>query len=191
MTIYTPNVPQGNQQIASTQVPILNNFQYINTAMQVDHIWTDNLANTPTDGSHNKMSMPNQGSDIISMGTGIAAVIYTIGNNIFSWNGAKRPVSGISATAIAALTPSFTTIFAVPNDCIGFVMIQGRIPALTNQSLTFSFNMVGGVPFWQQPYPVTGSQVTLSVAIVGNNFQVATTDSSSYSASYKYIYWPI
>jgi hypothetical protein len=190
MTIYTPNVPQPNQQIAQTQVPILNNFQYINTAMQVDHIWTDNLANTPSDGSHNKLSMPNQGADIAVLPTGINAVMYAKGGNVFSYNGAKRPISGISGAAVVAISPAFTTLFTVPADCIGFVMIQGNTPPATNLSITFNFNIFSGTPFWQQTYPVTGSQVVLSPAIVGSDFQVA-TNGASYNAFIKYIYWPI
>lgn len=188
---YTPNTPQASQTIAFTQPLIEANFTYIEDSVERDHAWQGNIIGTEEPGRHQKISMPNQGADIVALPAGCSTVEYSIGGNKYMWNGAKRPVSGIAGTAITVISPVFSTLFTVPNDCIGFVAIQGRIPPLTNQSLTFSFNVVGGVPFWQQPYPVTGSQVTLTVAISGGNFQVATTDGSTYNASHKYIYWPI
>ena len=51
---YTPNVPQANQTIASSQTPIQDNFQRINDANNVNH--TDfNAANF---GRHRNIQMP-------------------------------------------------------------------------------------------------------------------------------------
>ena len=75
---YTPNVPQATQTIAFTQPIIEANFQYIDTAMKIDHAWNGNEINSQADGSHQKISLPNQPTDIASLSTGIASVIYAI-----------------------------------------------------------------------------------------------------------------
>lgn len=60
---YTPNVPQGNQQIASTQPLIQQNFGFIQTDARVEHIFNGNtgpLAVPQAEGTHIQVSMPNQ-----------------------------------------------------------------------------------------------------------------------------------
>jgi hypothetical protein len=55
--VYTPNVPQGNQQIALTQGPILTNFTYLSTYVGQEHNF-DVTGNTPM--FHEQCSMPSQ-----------------------------------------------------------------------------------------------------------------------------------
>ncbi len=74
---YTPNVPQANEQIADTQVPILQNFEYIQTTMQVEHQWNGGPNVTPTpDGTHLQVSMPAQASPSV-LPAGISGIFYT------------------------------------------------------------------------------------------------------------------
>jgi len=55
---YNNAVPQANQQIASTQVPILGNFQFIQSGVGVEHNF--NASGTGSDMYHLKASMPNR-----------------------------------------------------------------------------------------------------------------------------------
>lgn len=54
---YTPNVPQANQQIAATQVPILNNFTFLEASIGQEHNFDVTDA---TKTYHLQASMPNQ-----------------------------------------------------------------------------------------------------------------------------------
>jgi hypothetical protein len=74
---YTPNVPLGNQQIANTQVPILNNFEYIQSTMIVDHSW-NGTTKGGIPGTHNQASMPNQ-TDLTSLIAGTNGAYYVSG----------------------------------------------------------------------------------------------------------------
>src|SRR5271166_5811673 len=143
---YTPNVPQGNQQIASTQNPILQNFTFLNTTLQADHAFNGNEISSQADGTHQKISLPNQSADITgALPTGIAAVEYCIGGNLYTWNGVKNPISGVSASGIFAMQTSFTTIITLPSDCIGFILIQlSPIYAVCNFT---TISGVGGVSY--------------------------------------------
>lgn len=57
---YTNNVPQGNQQIASTQAPIQANFDFIQKAVGQEHFFPSNASNNPALTYHMQASMPNQ-----------------------------------------------------------------------------------------------------------------------------------
>jgi len=186
---YTPNTPQGNQQIAATQIPILNNFTYINTAMKIDHAWNGNEIGGQADGSHQKISLPNQATDISSLGTGIASVMYSIGGNIFSYNGTKRPVSGVSGTGTVFIQNSFTTVFMIPADCFGHVLFSQ--PG-TGSATVFTFFSVASVVYisYLSSAVITGF-TTLNLINNSLNLQVNRANGVNYTSTYKYIYWPI
>lgn len=57
--VYTNNVPQGNQTIASTTTPIRNNFAFIETDLQAEHSFNGNVPGL-TEGAHKFCSMPNR-----------------------------------------------------------------------------------------------------------------------------------
>lgn len=77
---YTNNVPQGNQTIAQTQPLILGNFGFIQTDLDVEHIFNGNAPfGTQAEGTHIQASMPNQASPP-ALGTGIAGIYYVSGN---------------------------------------------------------------------------------------------------------------
>ena len=56
--VYTNNVPQGNQQIATTQPLIQANFGFLATGIGVEHNF--NAAGSGTDMYHLAASMPNK-----------------------------------------------------------------------------------------------------------------------------------
>lgn len=87
---YNPNIPQGNQTIASTQVPILTNFSVANTAFGVDHTAFDVATNQ---GMHKQVTLqavlgadPNQVSPIASIYTKVSP--STVTSDLYYQNGA-------------------------------------------------------------------------------------------------------
>ena len=188
---YTNNTPQATQTIAFTQPLIENNFLYIDTAMKVDHAWNGNEINSQADGSHQKISLPNQPTDIVgALPTGISSIMYAIGGNIFSWNGAKRPVSGVSTSGTVTLQPS-GAIGSVANDCIGFVMVKTN-NLITNFSLTLGFFAIGGTVYFQQAVQAVGSQTVVSLSATGTALTLtAASNYATPNTPYKLIYWPI
>ena len=189
---YTPNTPQATQTIAFTQPLIESNFTYLEDAIERDHAWQGNIIGTEAPGRHQKVSMPNQGSDIVALPTGCSTVEYSIGGNKYMWNGAKRPISGVSGRGTIGLTTSFQTIFTVPAECIGWVSIKNSLVLPYTTTFHF-FTSAAAVPTeeYDQPYQLQGSSTLLSFAITGGNAQIARTSGSNYTAEFKYIYWPI
>ncbi len=183
--VYTTSVPLANQQIAATQGPIQQNFAALNTSLQLNHTFNGNAIGAEADGSHSRLNFPNQGSDIVALPVGIAAVQYAKGGNLFNWNGAKGSISSVNGTATAALTASATTLFTVPADCIGYLMIASVQSASTFYS--FSFMSVGGT---LRIADTTTANVIVSAS--GLNLQARRTAAAPDGNSvYKYIYWPV
>lgn len=197
---YTNNVPQATQTIAATQPLIQANFGYIDTAMKVNHTFNGNAIGTEAVGSHQKVAFPNQGSDIVALPVGISAVQYAIGGNLYTWNGAKRPVSGVSGRGTIALTTVnvFQTIFTVPAECVGFVSIQ-ESPGGIGQPFTKTFHFFTSAAAsptsqFDEAYQTAGGSLILTLAVSGGNVQVARANGGgggAYTAEFKYIYWPI
>jgi hypothetical protein len=185
---YTFNVPQASQVVGATQSPIQANFTYLNTALQVDHTFNNNAIAGEAAGSHQRLDFPNQGSDIASLGTGIAAVLYAIGGNLFSYNGSKQPVSAIAGTvSIQPTTMNAITIVTVPNDCIG--MVIGPTSNSTAAQIGF-FTVSSGTVVAFLTLSQTSSGAVYSFS--GLTLQVQAVQSSYNSPKkFKYIMWPI
>ncbi len=186
---YTPNVPQATQTIASTQGPIEANFQYINTAMRIDHAWNGNEINSQADGSHQKISLPNQPTDIASLGTGIASVIYAIGGNLFAYNGAKQPITGTVVTGSITYTASPQTVATLPADCIGFALFSNTGGTV---NIPYAFASAAGVlyvqsaTFWNAPV-VTATRSSLALQVQ----RVTANQPIDFPGVYKIIYWAV
>jgi hypothetical protein len=184
---YTPNTPQGNQTVSATQPQILGNFEFINDAMLQDHAWPNNEIGGQPDGTHQQVSLPNRG-DITSLLTGINAVMYANSGNLFSWNGAKNPVSGVVQKGTLALTPTPQTVATLPNDCIGMVLYFANAasspPAATiNQGYAYFFYMVGGV----NCINIQGIPAITVLSRVSNNQLTANTSGGNLTSLYKLI----
>ncbi len=184
---YTPNVPQATQTIASTQGPIEANFQYIDTAMKVDHAWNGNEINSQADGSHQKISLPNQPADITgALPTGIASIVYAIGGNIFAWNGTKCPVSGVNIIGSNTFSTSPVSLATLPNDCIGYIMFFESVVVGQQVGPAFTFMTNAGV-----------GTVTNKPSLSNFTIQCTTTNLTALygpgtiTTNYKIIYWPI
>lgn len=189
---YDNNVPQGSQRIADTQPLIQGNFAYLDTAMKINHAWNGNEIAAEADGSHQKLSMPNQGADITgALPTGIAAIMYAIGGNLFTWNGTKNPVSGYSGNGtITTLNATPQTIITAPVPCIGFIIYQyqgatnGVIPfcVIDSTPTTFQYLINNG--------STNSNSITVRSQFSGLDLQMF-TNSGSGGLKFKYIYWPI
>lgn len=182
---YTNNVPQATQIIAATQAPIEANFAYIETTVAQNHTWQTNPIGTEAAGSHQKLEMPNQGSDIAALPMGIAAVVYAIGGNLFAWNGAKRPVSGV--TGVVSLQPTSTpqTVLALPSDCIGLILAPGATVGTTAAAIFYS---ISSTPLTTKNI---GDSSGFSFSMSGLNLQARSTVVYGAAVNFKYIYWPI
>lgn len=187
---YLANIPQPSDQIASSQPEILGNFGYIQTTERIDHAWAGSGIAGSIDGTHQKLSMPNQALDITSLGaTGCALIQYAIGGNLFTWNGVKNPLSGFSSTADPTLTGTYASIITVPADCIGVIMF---VPTLSGTVQFFPFYSKGGTLFLtanalSPPAGTVLVQVSAALTLQAK-FAPLTPDGV---CNWKTIYWPI
>lgn len=197
---YTNNVPQATQTIAQTQAPILNNFAYIDTALQRDHTFNGNDISGEVPGYHQKISAPNQLADIAVLPANIDAIMYAIGGQFYNYNGAKGPMSAVCEQGPVTINgASLTTVFtAIPNS-IGIVIINTAI-LIGNQNClsTFIFNTtpLGPPPAmaacYVGPLQASSSNIdSLNAVFNGLDFQVQRQNSGSRTYYYKVIYWPI
>jgi hypothetical protein len=191
---YLENIPQPSDQIASSQPEILGNFQYIQSTMQVDHAWDGSGISPSIDGTHQTLSMPNQAVDITSLGaTGCALIGYALAGNLYTWNGAKNPVSGVSYfNAAQALTTTASLIITVPSACIGIIMF---VLTASGTIQYFPFLSAGGQVYLPSnpisPPPGT-VLVTLTTPLPSLNINAKLSASTApQNAIVKSIYWPI
>lgn len=187
---YTPNVPQATQTIAITQGPIEANFQYIDTAMKIDHAWNGNEINSQADGSHQKISLPNQPTDIIgALPTGIASILYAIGGNLFAWNGTKQALTPVTISGTITFTITPQTVATLPADCIGFAVFSDTSGSV---NLPYAFYSGAGTlnvqssTFWNAPV-VTAFRSGLNLQVT----RVIANQPVDFSGKYKIIYWPV
>jgi hypothetical protein len=178
---YTVSVPLPNQKIAATQAPIQANFAFINSAMQDNHTFNGNPIAGEADGSHQRLDFPNQVSDIGVLPSGIAAVEYCKGGNIFSYNGTKNPMSGYSGSGTNTFPGTFP-IVTVPADSIGFLVVQNTVSGGT--FFNIGFMSIGGT--LRISNSASTGNLTLSVSSLTINVAAA-----SGTSIFKYIYWPV
>ncbi len=193
---YTNNVPQGNQTIAQTTTPIRNNFLYLDTALKVDHAFNGNEIGGQAPGTHQKISFPNQAVDIAALPAGIDAIQYCINDHLYSYNGNKRPVSGVSGTGSIALTNAPQSILSLTENCIGIFVIQGATVGGSTGTPTaqaFSFFRIGANQTYSSINAAVGAGVTnyLTLTAIGDSLFATIANGAPYVANYKYIYWPI
>lgn len=125
---YTSTVPQANQTIASSQVPILNNFGFIATGLSVDHNF--NATGTGTDLYHDQCQMPNQADPSALVG-GTNGMYYVSGGLPKYYNGTAyfiqiSPSTGTSQNILSGtvnLTGSLKTVFTLPAFSFGYYFL--------------------------------------------------------------------
>lgn len=190
---YTPDVPQAGQRIAFTQPLIEANFQYIDTAMKVDHAWNGNEIDSQADGSHQKVSLPDQAADIAALPAGITSIMYAKDGNLFAWNGTKNAVSGIVQTGTLSLTDVALNIVTLPTDCMGIISISTKEGTSIKQVINYNFFTTSSVGYVSSFNPPAGSVTTVNLLYSGLILQakVNTSTTNDYIATYKLIYWPL
>ncbi len=113
---YTPNIPQATQTRASSQPPLLSNFQAIPELIQVNHVGFNNPADY---GKHNFTTFPVQGSAPTTSATEMAVYCaagagvnpyelfyrYPSNGTIVQLTGATT-ADGVSANGFARIAPS-------------------------------------------------------------------------------------
>ena len=129
---YNNNVPLVNQTIASTTVPIHDNFAFLDTGIGQEHNFDVTDA---TKMYHLQASMPNKGADPGALPAGTNGMYYVKGAQPKFFDGAnvwQLMISGVfqkTASGIVALnTGSDTVFFTSPAYSCGVYFI---IPQLT------------------------------------------------------------
>jgi hypothetical protein len=163
MVDYNPNIPQGTDNLSTSQGQMLNNFTQLNTIFDFDHFtWNDPTASGADRGFHRKVTFPViLGADPAAPTSG---VLYT------------KNVSAVpelffenSAATVTQLTGFSSTV--ATNGSItfqgGLIMKWGSI-ATVAATTVFSFP----VPFPTAKFSLTISPGTIGRTIEYTNFTV-------------------
>lgn len=126
---YTPDVPQGNQTIASTTDLIRNNFEFLQAQQQQEHVFNGDPPNLPgaINGIHLRASMPNQ-ADPITLPTGSNGMYYVSGGQPKFYNGAPSIISTGTIrsgprSGIIPISNSFVNMFTPADNSCGTYFI--------------------------------------------------------------------
>ena len=120
--VYTNTVPQSNQTIASTTIPINNNFIYLQTGIGTEHNF--NAAGTGSDMYHLKASMPNI-SNPVALPAGTAGIYYVRGDVPRFYNGTINYIQtslvdqGMIKTTVALNDTATHGMVTVPDNSVG------------------------------------------------------------------------
>lgn len=130
--VYTSNVPQANQAIATTQPIIQANFGFLAASIGQEHNF--NAAGSGTDTYHLQASMPNNGSDPPALPGLLRGVYYVFGSlpkfaNASGTNYiqlSKVPYSTLTGTVNITSTAA-TLVSAIPANSVGqfFIFKKG------------------------------------------------------------------
>lgn len=125
---YTNNIPQANQQIAITQGPIQNNFDYIQKAVGQEHNFVANDTD-PTHTYHLQASMPNQ-VDPIALPASTAGIYYVSSGKPKFYNTAVNFLVNstcdsyfASGGPISVNGVSITSFYTVPDNSAGSIWL--------------------------------------------------------------------
>lgn len=147
--VYTNNVPQGNQQISTTQPLIQANFGFVQTGVGLEHNF--NAAGSGTDMYHLKASMPNNAlSPALPAGTnGVyfvnsANARFYEGTNNWFLNIWTNVLTGTFNTSTSGT--NVTIVAGIPDNTFGLVYIyRGSSPfAVTSGQFYCTANVVHG-----------------------------------------------
>jgi hypothetical protein len=124
---YDNNVPLVTQTIAQTTGPIHDNFAFIQTQQQVEHIFNGNTPFGPqAEGTHIVTSMPNQTVDPSSLPAGCAGIYYVLNNQPKFYDGTTayflqvgtREENVLTGT-VTGVDGSFKNVFTPPTNSMG------------------------------------------------------------------------
>lgn len=187
---YTDNVPQGNQQISTTQPTIQANFGFLKTGIQKEHNF--NASGIGDDMYHLRASMPNQALSP-SLPAGTTGQYFVSSGLSYFWDATNnwRLNHFINVlTGTFSNTSSFTDVVAVPANTMGFgILYNSAIPAVqhfsffSNGSDCFAFSSRMKLNGTSDDYPIEMNNHNTALFIQGKQF------SSSYAGTYTYKIW--
>lgn len=167
--VYTPNVPQGNQTIASTQAPINGNFTFLHDALAVEHnVLNSNAAVT----YHLQASMPNQALSP-SFPVGTDGVYFSSSTNPYYYDGTTNwRMNDWEAILKGTYTPSsastFSNIVAIPANKVGLIVLSAN--SSSGYTQTGAFSTSGSRTFgFSNRIKINGSSDDYPVELNNNN----------------------
>lgn len=137
---YTNNIPQGNQQIATTQPLIQANFGFLQNSINTEHNF--NSSGSGNDTFHLRASMPNQ-ADPVSLPAGTNGQFYVNGGVAKYYDGSNRFIlnqyTGFLSGSFVISTSGAVTIASVPANVLGSGIIFKAGTVGTSVVMPFSF----------------------------------------------------
>lgn len=186
---YTNNVPQGNQQIATTQPLIQANFGYIQTDAQVEHIFNGNtgpLAVTQAEGTHIQASMPNQNL-LAGLPSGTDGAYYVHAGAPYFYDG----TSNYKLTQNVYAAGSNTVAAGTPFQILASGAYMGIVSAFQNTS-PFRYQLL---QFWMSGATLVSNEMAsggtsnITLQLDGsNNLQILNGSGSSQTIKWQIFY---
>lgn len=189
--VYTNNVPQGNQQIATTQPLIQANFGFLNTGLAVEHNF--NAAGSGSDMYHLKASMPNLGlSPALPAGT--SGVYFVSSGGAYFYDATTNWQLSQFQTVLTgtfSATSSFTDVVAVPANVVGFGIFYKQsgtrfvspFSFFSDASNTYAFSTRVKIQGTSNDYPVEMNNANAALNLQGMRFD------SNYGGTYTFKIW--
>lgn len=194
--VYTNNVPQASQQIATTQPIIQANFGFLQTGIGVDHNF--DATGSGSNMYHNKASMPNMAlSPALPASTN---GVYFVNSAIpYFYDGTTNyQLNSFQTVLTGSYTPtsssSYTTIATLPANVQGIIILvnttkpAGQVGTfLTSGTNCYGFSTRIKLNSGADDYPVELNNNNASLDLVGRSF------SSGYNNilyTYKIFYRP-
>lgn len=186
---YTSNIPQGNQQIATTQPLIQANFGFIQSDLQVEHQFNGNVSGQ-AEGTHLKASMPNI-TDPSSLPAGTNGIYYTNGGQPKFYNSTGATFITFGANNFRAVTGSVSNVSTNPFQILPAGAFMGNVHVFRTSGgggtgTFFTFWMTGSTLYF---FNIGGSStISLQLSNSSNNLQVISTSSGPYTYKYQVLY---
>lgn len=137
---YNPNIPQPTDAISDSQNDILDNFQAINTWVQVNHTGFDSPPNT---GKHTVVEMPQQGAAFV---TPVGEVAIECLASAYNTNGPELiylPENGGSRVEMTASLKANQGWTFLPS---GLLVKWGTLAAIVPGTFTHNFPIGATIP---------------------------------------------
>lgn len=127
--VYTSNIPQATQQIATTQPLLQANCNFVQTGINQEHNF--NAAGSGSDMYHRQASMPNK-ADPVSLPVGTDGQYYVNGGAPKFYNGTASFIQTTSVlqkvlTGTVALSTSAANVVTIPANSVGqyYIFFKG------------------------------------------------------------------
>lgn len=173
---YTPNTPQGNQTVAATQSPILNNFTFLDNAINQEHNFDVSDA---TKTYHKQASMPNRAHPV-ALPAGTNGMHYVNG-------GQARYYDGTNYSQLTGALASANGYQWIGSVLLQWGFVNGNLSSLGTGQVTFPVAFPTA-PFSIQttPYFNTASSTNSAGTVFVRN--TVSSPSSPLPATFNWLY---